>query len=312
MEFGIQHGMGDPNWQPAILQPQAVRNFARSVDAAGYSHLAFTDHPSPSVNWVKNQGEGVAELFTALGFCAAVTERIRLLTWTLVLPFHNPIALAHRIATLDALSAGRVTLGLGLGYLKSEFYAQGADFDNRHAVYDHHLHVMLAALRGEPINADGPDLRDSGPTFSARNVCIEPPLIQQPHPPLWMYGNSPFGLERAARLGQGWIGMFTNDQVVKTIRTTPLPDTDTLALRLQELDIQLATHGRCRGDIDITLTNVVPLIDIRKGWNKDAYQQRFAELAALGVQRVVVNALGDDPVASEESALKFAEDFICS
>lgn len=303
MEFGIQHGMGDPNWRADILNPEAVIAFAQQVEAAGFTHLGFTDHPAPSASWIAHGGEGVADLFTALGFCAAVTRRIRLTTWALVMGYHNPLALAHRVATLDRLSGGRLTLGVGSGYLKSEFYALGADFDNRHTRFEEHLDIMLQALSGQDIYAEGRN-------FSARGVRIQPPLVQQPHPPLLIYGNSEYGLQRAAASGQGWLGMFTTAQIVSTIRTTPLPDMASLGRRLDDLRNALAHHGRQLQDIDVVMTNVVPIIDARKGWNKGAYQSRFDELEALGVNRIVVNAIGDDPQASLDSALQFAADFI--
>lgn len=303
MRFGIQHGMGDPRWVPEILRPSAVTSFARTVDQAGYSHLAFTDHPAPSARWVAADGEGVAELFTALGFCAAVTERVRLLTWMLVLPYHNPFTMAHRIATLDALSGGRLTLGVGTGYLKSEFHAVGADFDDRRGAFDRHLAVIREALGGTDVSAEGPG-------YSAREVQVQPPGVQHPHPPVWVHGNGRFGTERAARLGEGWVGLFTRGANVGTIRTTPLPDIETFARRVAELRIATEQAGRSIDEVTIIATGVVPAVDPRVGWNIDEYADTFGRLGELGVETIVVNACGDDPSASEAGAAAFAADFI--
>ena len=142
MKFGVQHAVGDPAWVPQILAPSAVARFARATEESGFDAIGFTDHPSPSMKWVRAGGEGSADPFSALGFCAALTETIRLLTWVLVLPYRNPLLVAHQVATLDALSAGRVTLGVGTGYLRAESYAMGADPGDRLRAFDDALDVM--------------------------------------------------------------------------------------------------------------------------------------------------------------------------
>ncbi|MGD9701032.1 MAG: LLM class flavin-dependent oxidoreductase [Acidimicrobiia bacterium] len=77
MKFGVQHGIGDPQWTPAIISPRAMKRFAATAERVGFDAIAFTDHPAPSNRWVESGGEGVADLFTSLGFCAAVTSTIR-------------------------------------------------------------------------------------------------------------------------------------------------------------------------------------------------------------------------------------------
>jgi probable F420-dependent oxidoreductase len=303
MDFGIQHGMGDPRWKPEILEPRHVAAFARAVDDAGFAYLSFTDHPSPSSSWINANGEGTADLFTSLAFCAAATDRIGLLTWILVVPYHNPFALAHRVATLDKLSAGRLTLGLGTGYLKSEFFAVGADFANRRDVFDRTIDIMKRALSGDEVTAEGPG-------FSARGVQVQPPVVQRPHPPMWIHGNGRFGLERAARWGQGWIGLLTTPVSVKTIRTTALPDLETMAQRIDELRVATERAGRSVDDVRIVATSVVHHLDLRTGWNPEEYRDRFGRLETMGVDTIIVNAVGDDPQVSHDSALAFAADFI--
>ncbi len=247
-------------------------------------------------------GEGVADLFTALGFCAAATERIRLLSWMLVLPYHTPAALAQRIATLDALSGGRVTLGVGTGYLKSEFFAVGANFETRREDFDRNVAALQSSFAGE-------DLTVEGPGYSARGVRIMPPAIQRPHPPLWIHGNGRFGVERAARSGDGWVGMFTNGVHVETVRTTALDDMSAFEQRVAELHRAMERVGRAKASVELIATGVVPVVDCRQGWNVDDYRERFGRLADLGVGTVILNACGDDAVASQESIERFASDF---
>lgn len=303
MKFGIQHGMGHPLWKPEILEPHHVISFATAVEDAGFTHLAFTDHPSPSKSWVDSGGEGVVELFTALGFCAAVTTRIKLLTWLLVIPYHNPFATAHRIASLDALSSGRAVIGMGTGYLKSEFAALGIDFDGRRETFDENDSIMREALSGGPVTHEGR-------SFSSRGIVVEPPVVQSPHPPLWIHANGDWGTRRAARYAQGWVGLLTKEQTVRTIRTRGLYDFADVARQLDTLRIELDKNERTIDDIEIVMTSIVPHLDERTGWNVQEYSERFAQLEELGVDTIIVNAIGNDARLSESSALKFADDFI--
>lgn len=303
MKFGIQHGIGDPNWQIAILKPKAVISFAKAAEKAGYTHIAFTEHPAPSSHWVNAGGEGVADLFTALGFCAAVTEQIGILTCMIVVPYHNPFATAHRIATLDVLSEGRLTLGLGAGYLKSEFFALGSDFNNRCKLFEDNLEIIKTALTGESVTAQGPG-------FSAKSVQVLPPVVQRPHPPIWIHGNSQFGIEQTVRSAQGWVAMLTGSISHHTLRTKPIPDLDALEKSIGDMKAHAEKVGRDPREIKIVASLVVPILDKRKGWNREDYQERFGRLEAMGVETVIVSACGDDPLASEESAIAFAEDFI--
>lgn len=185
MKFAVQHAVGDPKWVPEILAPSALLDFARIAEDRGYDALAFTDHPAPPARWVDSGGEGVADPLVSLGFCAAVTSRIRLLTLVLVPPFRNPFLAAHAIATLDVLSGGRVTLGLGTGYLRSELSALGADLDGRREAFDEVVETMVRAWEG--------DVSMRGSSFEARDTRVLPPVVQRPHPPLWLHGNGRWG-----------------------------------------------------------------------------------------------------------------------
>src|ERR1700759_45109 len=86
MHFAIQTGVGDPNWCPAVMAPDAVRSFARAAEECGWRAVAFTDHPAPSTRWVQGGGEGSSDPFGSLAFCAAVTRTIGMLTWGVGLP----------------------------------------------------------------------------------------------------------------------------------------------------------------------------------------------------------------------------------
>jgi alkanesulfonate monooxygenase SsuD/methylene tetrahydromethanopterin reductase-like flavin-dependent oxidoreductase (luciferase family) len=98
-----------------------------------------------------------------------VTSSIELMTFVLALPYHNPFRLAHQAATLDALSGGRLTLGLGTGYLRGEMRAMGADPGARLASFDAVLETMLTAWTAESVSGSFP-----GSGWLAREVHVQP------------------------------------------------------------------------------------------------------------------------------------------
>jgi alkanesulfonate monooxygenase SsuD/methylene tetrahydromethanopterin reductase-like flavin-dependent oxidoreductase (luciferase family) len=147
-----------------------VLRLAEEVEAAGLSSLWVAEHhfhrggvcPSPPV---------------LLAACGARTRRIRLGSLVSVLPFHRPVDLAEEYAVVDRLLGGRLNLGVGSGYLASEFAGFGVDPADKRARFDAALDVVLDAFAGRPVRAGG----DTG-TPVTLNVLP----VQQPHPPLWV------------------------------------------------------------------------------------------------------------------------------
>ncbi|OBH40589.1 LLM class flavin-dependent oxidoreductase [Mycobacterium mantenii] len=125
---------------------------------------------------------------------AARTQRIRIGTFLLLLPLHNPVRVAEDTATLDLISGGRFDLGVGLGYRKGEFDDQGIPARERAGRMQENLTVVRRLLSGESVTIDGR-------YNSLRDVRIRPPALQRPHPPIWVGGTAPKAIERAARMG---------------------------------------------------------------------------------------------------------------
>jgi len=303
MKFGVQHGAGDPNWGPGILAPTAVAGFARAAEECGYAALAFTDHPAPSTKWIEAGGEGVADPFSSLGFCAAVTSTIRLLTYVLVPPYRNPFLTAHQVATLDVLSDGRLTVGLGTGYLRGEFRALGVPLETRRAAFDEHLAVMRKVWSGQEVTQDTA-------TYSAPGTQVLPLPVQQPHPPLWIHGNGPWAQTRAARELQGCMFMVSPPELFRTIRSLPIADLDALARSIDGFRALVVGHGRDPADLDIVVHGTWPMLDVRKGWSADERLEHVATLEGMGATWVVSTCCGDDPVAAEETVRAFGEQVV--
>jgi probable F420-dependent oxidoreductase len=299
----VQHAVGDPAWQPSVLAPPTVADFARLAERHGYAGIAFTDHPAPTVRWSANGGEGSADPLVSLAYCAAVTSSIELITFVLALPYHNPFRLAHQAATLDALSGGRLTLGLGTGYLRGEMHAMGADPGSRLASFDSCLETMLTAWSAESVSG-------SGPGWSAREVHVQPRPVQQPHPPLWFHGNSAFGRARAARHGAGWIGVLSSAQLAATMRTAHLPDLTAAGVAVADLRRRCVAVGRSPDSVSAGLGGLWPMLDIRRGWDTGAIVEAARAAAAIGVGTLFTTICGDDPLAANETLAAFGEQVV--
>src|SRR5687768_6448328 len=119
-----------------MLDSGALDVVARAAERAGFDGLSLTEHPAPGARWLTSGGHQSLDPFVALGFIAAATERLHLVTHVVLAPYRNPFLLAKAAATLDKLSGGRLILGLGAGYQKSEFFALGVSLDERAALFD--------------------------------------------------------------------------------------------------------------------------------------------------------------------------------
>ncbi len=136
--------------------------------------------------------------------CAARTSRLTLGTNVVVFPFYHPVRLAEETALLDALSGGRVVLGVAIGYKADEFALYGAPLERRGARLEEGLALMKALWTGDGV-------RFRGEHFAVEDGRIEPKPVQRPHPPVWIGGWGEITLRRAAALADAWLPGPTAD-----------------------------------------------------------------------------------------------------
>jgi probable F420-dependent oxidoreductase len=216
---------------------EAVMACARAAEDAGFDACFVTDHPAPDIKWLAGGGHHALDPFVALSFAAAATTRIRVQTHILVLPYRNPLLTAKSVLSLDVLSGGRVILGVAPGYLKPEFAAMGVDFDERNELTDEAIDVMRR------IWTDG-EIEVVGRNFKTRGTTMAPPVVQQPHPPIWVGGNSTAAIRRAAERGEGWVPFPNPAGVSSAVRTPPLSNVDELRRRAGVLREHAEKVGR--------------------------------------------------------------------
>jgi probable F420-dependent oxidoreductase len=287
MKFSITYPLITHPYPPEFLDNANILRFARAAEAAGFDALGFTDHPAPSQKWLEGGGHDALDPFAALAFCAAVTERIRLMPHIVVLPYRNPFVVAKAIATVDLLSGGRFTLGTAAGYLRSEYAALGVEFAERNELFDEAIEVLQGIW-----STDG--FRFEGRHFVAQGQTANPKPVQKPHPPIWIGGNSRLARRRVARYGQGWMPFPAPAALARTTKTPVLETRDDLARYLEELWAFVDEAGRDRAEIDVHFQNDRGGAPGRDDFEPEAWRDGLHELAEVGVTWCGINVPGDD------------------
>jgi probable F420-dependent oxidoreductase len=192
MKFGV--------WIPNcrhLATPENIRSAAGRAEQLGYDSVWVSDHVVvPRAN-VVNFGETVFDPLITLGVIAGATRRVQLGTTVLIVPYRNAVVTAKMVSSLDALSGGRVVLGIGAGWVAAESAMLGVPFTERGAMTDEHLEAMR-----ELWTSAAPSFAGKYTQFS--HLVFAPRPVQQPHPPIWVGGHSRAALRRAARFGAAW------------------------------------------------------------------------------------------------------------
>src|SRR3954467_13802001 len=203
----VQLSLGIPNfgpWAAADLQP--LLDLARAADAAGVDRLVVSAHvllgpPPDAYRWGRfpTPPDGAwLEPLACLTAFSAVTSRVRLSTGILIAPLRRATVLAKTVATLDVLSAGRVDLGVGVGWQREEYDATGVDFSRRGDLLDATIAACRELWTALPASYDGGGIRFEDVYCS--------PLPAQPRLPVWFSGTlTDRTIRRVADLGDGWI-----------------------------------------------------------------------------------------------------------
>jgi probable F420-dependent oxidoreductase len=283
-----------------LLDAGSVTDVAAAVEAAGWSGMAFTEHPVPGIRWLASGGHQTLDPFVALGAVAAVTRHIRLLTYLTVLPYRNPFLVAKAAATVDKLSNGRFVLGVGTGYLKGEFRALGVDFDERNELFDEALDALPMHWSGAPF-----DYR--GTHFEARDAIALPRPVQTPIP-VWIGGNARITLRRVAERAQGWMPLVGPPELAATTRTPAVGSIADIAERLGMLR-ELAGERSTSLDVAVPFhVSSMGSLVVERG----RYEHELGLLQELGVTWViVVGPWGPNPQVADFAGA-FADGFIRS
>jgi probable F420-dependent oxidoreductase len=181
---------------------------ASAADTSGFWYVAVCDHIAIPAEQADTMGTSWWDTVATLGWLAGITSRTRLLSHIYVLPFRHPLVTAKAFSTLDAVSGGRVILGVGAGHVEREFDTLGLDFTDRGALLDEAIDGVRAAFADEFATIEGP-------TWKVEGLGQRPRPLQAGGPPVWVGGSSKAALRRAAERGDGWLpqGPVSADQI---------------------------------------------------------------------------------------------------
>jgi probable F420-dependent oxidoreductase len=209
--------------------PKVVVRLAQTAEEVGWEALFVWDHLA--FVW----GSAFGDPWITLAAVAVSTERVRLGTGVTPLPRRRPHVLAHALSTLDLLSEGRVVLGAGLGGVAEEFSAFGepGDLKARAAMLDEGLEVLGRLLSGERVEHHGEH-------YSVEGITLAPLPVQRPRIPVWIGGDSPPALRRAARW-DGWIlgGVGLDGDMTTTPQEMAIKAEELRSLRTAPVDVAL-------------------------------------------------------------------------
>lgn len=245
------------NW--GLLDPGPIIDLAVEAEQLGLDSV-WVNHHVINIGYIADRLEDrpYYDALTTLTWAAARTERVRLGTSVLVMPYLHPMVTAKALATLDRMSGGRLIAGLGVGSLPAENDVLGATYDDRGASSDEFIEVLQALW------APG-SATFAGRYWSFADV-VTSPKPQQDELDIWIGGSGGPAQRRAARFGQGW---------------HPMCSSEGLARRMPRFIDRLAEHGKARSDVTIA-----PRIDIATlpdAGAVDAWRKAGADQLIVGV-----------------------------
>ena len=248
MKFGIALGRLNPAFFVDVTL-EAERLGFESVWLP--EHLIFTTtmsrspHPGETHPPVPPETP-IFDAFTYLSYLAGITERVRLGTHVYNLGLRHPFVAARAVQTLDIVSGGRVEFGIGASWLEEEWVAAELDFATRGRRVDEALEVCKRLWTEADVSYDGE-------FFSFEGAVFEPKCVQLPYPPVLVGGESGPALRRAARAGDGWIGMNH--------------DFESGAAQIEKLRALLVAEGRDPDDFEYCLGGAVASADDVARWS---------------------------------------------
>jgi len=243
----MKYGFYLPTRGP-LGDPDAIEEIVRQGEAMGFATIVIGDHivfpvtvdsqyPYTVGGGFPGQGDALEQL-SLMAFIAGISNSARLVTSVMILPHRNPLVTAKMLATIDVLSKGRVTVGVGVGWMREEFEALGApDFDRRGASSNEYLEIFKKCWTQDPVSHEGE-------FYSFKELRCVPHPVQKPHPPIWVGGHSRPALRRTAKYGDGW-------QPVGATSASPLHPPE-FKQKLDELRAMTEAEGRSYDELTIS------------------------------------------------------------
>jgi len=284
-------GVLPPYRAGVVADPAWITPFAQAVDRLGYESLYVVEHVAVKDGYAESYPYApggrmplpddcpIPDPLELLAFLAARTERVALATGVLVIPEHQVLQLAKRLATIDVLSGGRMRLGIGVGWMREEVEACGVDFATRGARTDEMIQALRLIWASDVAN------------FHGRHVTIDgmisrPRSVQITGVPIHIGGHSPAAARRAGRLGDGFQPLGLDD--------------DALTDRLRILWEAAVESGRDPDQIELSLGGLLDAVD----------EAAIAKAETFGATRMVLSTREGDLDTVIAQLETFADRFI--
>jgi probable F420-dependent oxidoreductase len=300
-------GMSLPQLGPQA-SPENLISVARRAEELGYDSLWVLErllwpinprepYPASPDGSLPDAYKIVLDPIETLTFVAAHTARAQLGTSVLVLPYHTPIELARRIATLDVLSNGRAAVGVGVGWSHDEFEAAGTPFERRGARADEFLRALIELWTKDPVGFEGEFYR-------IPQSMVGPKPVRKPYPPLYVAGYGPYAFDRAVKYGSGW-------------NPSGIPSFEWLEGMIKQF-YETAGRAGC-GDMEVVLRAFTAVFDEAEGEPRNPMMGTLAQvkedigrLRDMGVTHLIHSpaALGFTPSPTVDEGLRLMERLI--
>ena len=294
-----------------MASPANLRTLAQRAESLGFDSAWVSDHiilPRSVDSFYPYAANGVAtfrpdedyyEPLAALNFLAGCTQKIRLGTHVLILPYRNPVLTAKMISTLDVLSEGRFILGAGVGWMEEEFKALGLDtFAQRGAVTDEYIQLFK-----ELWTKDNPEFQ--GEHYQLSESGFQPKPVQKPHPPIWIGGHTNPAIRRAAKYGDGWMPIG--------LRPPAILEPEELAEKITRLRRLTMEAGRPEDAVSLCFSTGVTFDD-SPGATRRMMSGRAEQSAAdlrqyqdLGIRNFILGFPEDSVAAVDEAMEQFSK-----
>jgi probable F420-dependent oxidoreductase len=289
-----------------------ILELAALAEAAGVESLWVADHvifPTTFASAYPYSATGafpidmtqepLLEPLATMGVLVGATQRVKIGTAVLVMPYRHPVLLARILVTLDVLSGGRMLLGAGVGWLAEEFAALGArPFAARGRVTDECIEIVKRLCHGGEVTFQGEH-------YQLDPVVSRPGAVQRPHPPILIGGTSNAALQRVAWLGDGGVSTGLRPERLRA--------------RLSTLEKLCQAHGRRLADLSLSHKLFINIGEARTGadGSRDAGTGSQAEivddlrcLVELGYSRIIVRYRGSDAEEQRQQLRSFIADIM--
>lgn len=287
----MKFGLLPPYRAGAVAEPKWITRFAQHAEACGFDSLYVAEHMvviagytseypyAPDGRMTLPDHADIPDPLDLLAFIAGSTTTLGLGTGLLVLPEHHPVQLAKRLATIDRLSGGRLTIGVGVGWMKEELEALDVDPTTRGAKTDESIEAMRALWRDDEATFEGR-------FFSFTRACSFPKPVQPGGVPIHIGGHSAAAARRAGRLGDGFHPLGLADELLEE--------------RIGQMRAAALEVGRDPDTLEITLGGLLDQLD----------DEKLAVAEKAGAVRLVLSNREKDIDAACAKLTDFAKRFI--